>query len=283
MKRKTVTAHCLVKNEARFVWFSVMSVINHVDQILLWDTGSRDGTIEIIEEIRKADKNKKIHFKEYGPVDSQTFAIARQDMLEATNTDWLLVVDGDEVWWDDSIRKVVEAIQDDGENLESIVVPTYNLVGDIFHYQEPLAGNYNLAGRRGHLNLRGINRKISGLSSSGVHGVWGWTDENGEMIQDRDSSQITFVDAPYLHATNISRAAKFDLEKDVPKRSKKLKYELGLSFPYDFYYPEVLFRYRPKVVTSPWIKSDYAYKFRAFFETPLKKAKRRLIPSGVGY
>jgi hypothetical protein len=53
MRRLKITAHTLVKNEARFVWYSVMSVIEHVDKILLWDTGSTDGTKEILKKISK--------------------------------------------------------------------------------------------------------------------------------------------------------------------------------------------------------------------------------------
>lgn len=280
----TITAHCLVKNEARFIWYSVMSVIKHVDQILLWDTGSTDGTEEIIEEILKTEEGKrKVKFKEIGTVDPIGFAKVRQEMLDATKTDWFIVVDGDEIWWEESIRKLVLEINDRGNEIESIVVPTYNLVGDIFHYQEDAAGEYKLADRKGHLNLRGVNREIPGIRSDRPHGTWGWVDEEGKMIQDRDPKKIVFIEAPYLHATHLRRAKIRLNDKDVPKRSKKLKYEIGIPFPKDFYYPEVFFRPKPEIVQSPWQKVNNAYKLRAFLETPLKKIKRRLFPGKVGY
>lgn len=284
MKIKTITAHCLVKNEARFMWFSVMSVINRVDKVLLWDTGSTDGTQDVIKEILKTSVGKeKVSFKQLNEVTPETFAKVRQEMLDATRTDWFIVVDGDEIWWESSISKVIETISEKGDSLESIVVPTYNLVGDIYHYQDVLAGNYDLAGKRGHLNLRGVKRYIPGLSSSGVHGVWGWTDSGGKMIQDRDPSKIIFIDAPYIHATHLPRGADTTHDEKVPKRSKKLKYEIGISFPADFYYPEVFFRPKPEIVNSPWVKMSNSYKARAILETPLKKIKRKLLSSGVGY
>lgn len=281
---KTITAHCLVKNEARYVWYSVMSVIKHVDRVLLWDTGSTDGTFDIIDAIRKTTEGKrKVELREYGNVTPDTFAQVRQEMLDATKTDWFLMVDGDEVWWEDSIRKVVQVVKSStGRGLELIVVPTINLVGDIYHYQDMSSGQYHLSGKTGHLNLRGVNRKISGLHSWGPHGQWGWVDQENKMIQYRDPKKIIYVDAPYLHATNIPRAGEIVKEADVPKRKLKRKYELGIPFPKDFYYPEVFFRPRPEIIPTPWGKMDNYFKVRAAVETPLRRIKRKFIRK-VGY
>ena len=99
LTKKTITAHTLVKNEARYVWFAVMSVIQHVDQVLLWDTGSTDETLEIINEIRKSPEGKKVCIKKVKEVTAETFPQVRQCMLDETKTDWILMVDGDEVWF----------------------------------------------------------------------------------------------------------------------------------------------------------------------------------------
>lgn len=277
----TITAHCLVKNEARFVWYSVMSVIDHVDSVLLYDTGSTDGTQEIIREIQKADKDKKIVFKEYGEVTAQTFPAVRQEMLDQTKTDCFIVVDGDEIWWESSILSLLSEIQKHGDGTESIVVPTINLVGDMYHYQEQAAGQYRFGKLKGHYNLRAVNKNIPGLHSSGAHGVWGWVDKDEKMIQDRE--KVKFVDAPYLHATHLPRAMEKQGEDLVPKRSQKLKHEIGLEFSADFYYPEVLFRTRPEIVSSVWSKMSSSFKARSYLETPFRKLKRRVLPGKVGY
>ncbi|MEK7521772.1 MAG: glycosyltransferase [Patescibacteria group bacterium] len=279
----TITAHTLVKNEARFVWYAVMSVISHVDKVLLWDTGSTDETAEIIDEILKTPQGKKkVYFKKVENVTIDSFPMVRQAMLDETKTDWLLMVDGDEVWGEDSIKLMKETIEKNGTTLESIVVPTINLVGDIYHYQDPSMGMYNLAGRKGHLNLRGVNLSIPDLHSFGSHGQWGWVDKDNKMIQYRNPKKILYIDAPYLHATNVPRAGSFKKEHDVPKRSMKRKYELGISFPLDFYYPEVFFRPKPDIVPSPWEKIDAKFKLRATLETPLRKIKRKFVKK-VGY
>lgn len=282
VNKKTVTAHTLVKNEARFIWYSVRSVIDYVDKILLWDTGSSDGTVEILKEIKKVYKNK-VDLKLLSDVTPKEFAKVRSEMLNATKTDWFLMLDGDEVWWDDNIKKTIKFVNKYGDKFDLIVHPTINLVGDIYHYQESAAGNYNLAGRKGHYNVRAINRSIKGLSSDKPHGTWGWTDESGQMIQDRDPKKIKYLDLAYLHATYLQRAGNVSGDAKVPKRAKKRKYEIGISFPSDYYYPESFFMPRPKFVESVWEKFDINYKRKAIWQTPLRKVKRRLLPAKIGY
>ncbi|QQG41119.1 MAG: glycosyltransferase [Candidatus Woesebacteria bacterium] len=267
-----ISAHVLLKNEARFVWYSIMSVLHHVDDVYVWDTGSTDDTTKIIEQIMKS--NKGIHYKKMvgNSFDEEKL---RGEMLSNDSSDWIITVDGDEIWWEDSIKKVVDTIRYRGEDVESIVVPTYNLVGDMFHYQEKEAGRYNLAGRVGHYNLRAFNRRIPGLIAKGEHGVFGWFDSGGKRIEERDPTKIVFVDAPYLHVTHLQRSGKKFGDNEVYKRSRKLKYEIGDEFPKDFYYPEVFFRDRPKIVPSVWNTPDLKFKFRSVLETPVRKIHRR--------
>lgn len=279
----SITAHVMVKNEYKFVWYSVMSVINHVDRLLLWDTGSTDGTIDVVKEILNSPQAKnKISFKN---VSQQSFSEerTRQEMLDETNTSWFLVVDGDEIWWESSIKMLIDEIKENGHRYESIVVPTVNTVGDIFHYQELRAGNYHLAGRIGHYNLRAVNKSIPGLKSEGYHGIWGWADINGKQIQERDVDKIKYINAPYLHCTFLDRARVKNHDSQVIKRSQKRKHEIGISFPLDFYYPEVLFRQRPQIVQSVWSQMSTSFKYRSALETPIRKIKRRVLTPKVGY
>ena len=55
-----VWAHTLVKNEARWLWYSVSSVIKHVDKLLLWDAGSTDQSSEIEKELERMYPGKII-------------------------------------------------------------------------------------------------------------------------------------------------------------------------------------------------------------------------------
>lgn len=275
-----IWAQTVFKNEARWLWYSATSVIDYVDKLLLWDTGSTDSSYQIAKLLKEKYKDK-IDLKEYGQVTKETFTQVRQDMLDRTEADWFLVVDADEIWWQDSIEKLINRIQEKPKGVESIVVPTVNLIGDIYHYQDESLGRYKFGNLKGHYNLRAVKRDIPGLCSRGVHGVWGWADEEGKQIQDRNTFE--FVDAKYLHATFIPRASSLDDEAKVPKRSQKLKYEIGNEFPKDYFYPESLFKDKPGIVPSPWSVMPNSYFLRSLIETPLKKLKRKFKNEKIGY
>lgn len=270
MRKKKIWGHCLVRNEERWIWYALNSVIDCLDKILVWDTGSTDKTVQIIKLL----ESPKISFRQYGPVTPETFVKARQEMLEKTKADWLFLIDGDEIWTKEGIRKVVGAIQKKEEEIESIVVKTINFVGDVYHYQEEEAGKYEIAGKRGHYNLRAINLKIPGLHADLPHGQQGYFDGKGRPIQERDPSKILFLPVSYFHTTYLPRSSK---DSEVPLRAKKRKYEIGVPLPKDIKYPEVFYLKRPKIVPDLWLRMNKAIWARAMVETPLKKIKRRIF------
>ena len=57
-----IWGHTLVCHEERYLWYSVTSVIDYLDKILLWDTGSTDNTLKIIRDLQKTYPDK-IDFK----------------------------------------------------------------------------------------------------------------------------------------------------------------------------------------------------------------------------
>lgn len=269
-KKKKIWGHCLVRNEENWVWYALSSVIGHLDKVLVWDTGSTDKTVEIIKTI----KSPKISFREYGPVTPETFAKARQEMLEKTKASWLFLIDGDEIWTEEGIKKVIKEVQEKGDEVESVVVKTINLVGDVCHCQEEAAGQYEIAGRRGHYNLRAINLKIPGLHAALPHGQQGYFDEDGKPIQERDPEKILFLPVSYFHTTHLPRSSK---DFEVPLRAKKRKYELGIPLAKTTKYPKVFYLPHPEIVPDPWIKMRRKDWVRAVVQTPFKKIKRRLI------
>ena len=62
MGKKRVWGNTIVKNEGRYIFFSLMSVIDFLDRILVWDTGSSDDTIKIIKHIQKKYPKKLIFY-----------------------------------------------------------------------------------------------------------------------------------------------------------------------------------------------------------------------------
>lgn len=55
----TVSVFSIVKNEAQFIGYGIMSLLPYVDEIVYADGNSTDGTLEIIEHIQKRYDDKK--------------------------------------------------------------------------------------------------------------------------------------------------------------------------------------------------------------------------------
>jgi len=209
-----ITVNCLVKNEEKFVWFAINSVLDWVDEILVWDTGSTDKTLEILQEIN----DPKLKVVKMGAQTDSGITLLRQQMLERSNCDWLMILDGDEIWSQQALR---EAKGQMSKDYSILVNPVKMLIGDIYHYQEEEAGRYAIRGRVGHYNIRFVKRNIPGLHFSEDYGSEGFRDVDNQRIQDSDA-KIFFMKNPYLHASHLRRSS---------QDSKKYKFELGRPFP----------------------------------------------------
>lgn len=267
-----IWANVLIKNEDRYLWFAVSSAIDFVDKVLIWDTGSSDKTLDIVK-ILEHKYPGKIIFAQKGSQSAEGITRLRQQMLEQSKCDWILLLDGDEIWWNKSLELISKVVKNNSRNLYAIVNPVFNLVGDLYHYQPESAGQYQLLGRKGHFNIRMINRHIPGLHIKGTYPLEGFYDGQDILIQQQDS-HLKFVDAPLLHCSHLSRSTLSSGDVAAVKRAKKKKYEFGKKFPSNFNFPEVLSQYRPDVVADPWGEMSFGFKLRAGIETPIRKLKR---------
>ena len=266
-----IVAHTIVRNESRWVWFAVKSVLDYVDEVMVWDTGSTDNTARIIKSI----DNPKVSFRQIDLTPNETaLSQIRQRMLDQTQADWLMILDGDETWPDNSIQTALNFINTQGRFYDSIVVPTLNCVGDVFHFSSPSAGHYFIAGKTGHYNLRFINlKKILGLHVSNFPGqLQSYYDSKGVKIQERDPQRIAFVNAPYLHMTHLTRSSHFH-DKEVFWRSSKFKYDLGGPLPASFEYPKCFYHPRPRIVSPPWTRRSLFFILNAAWQTPIRAIK----------
>ncbi len=274
MKRKKIIAHVLVKNEEVWIWYALMSVLQYIDELMVWDTGSTDRTVEIIKSIN----NPKIKFEQVDPTNNESdLSQARTSMLSSSSQyDWMLVLDGDEVWPNHSIKSAVDFVRVNGDNFDCVVVPTLNCVGDVFHVTPPSAGKYQLAGRTGHYNIRFINLKIPGLHvTNPVDKLQSYVDHEGVALQDRNIDKICHLDTPYLHMTHLSRS-NHQNDKKVFWRDGKKKYDLGLALSSDFEYPACFYLPHLSDIGPAFRKRTFNYLIKAFWQTPLRRIKNHL-------
>jgi len=258
-----IVGHCIVKNEEKFIWYAINSVIDFLDEIYVWDTGSTDKTCGIVKSI----KNDKVHFEEKGKCTPEELSELRNEMIKKTDSDWIFILDGDEVWHKDAIKEIVDTIYKYNDTIDLIVSPVKMLVGDIYHYQGEDAGKYQLKGRKGHFNIRAI-RNFEGLSIKGTYPNEAYVDKNGMMIQDFPEDRMIFAKNYYLHASHLQRSS---------KDTKKYKYDLGKKFPLNYFYPEVFFERGSKNIDSIFLPFDCKYKIISSFLVPFRFFKRKFL------
>ncbi|MBI5358404.1 glycosyltransferase [Candidatus Amesbacteria bacterium] len=259
-----ISAHMVVKNEDKWIWYSLMSVLDYVDEIMVWDTGSIDKTVEIIKSI----DNPKIKFRQRLVSNAQDLTSARQVMLSATKADWLMILDGDEIWPE---KALVESISKLDNSLNFLVNKFWNLAGDVYHYQPDNAGKYRIGKHTGHLTIRFINlNKYKNLKYMSDYPLEGLTNNNKTLIQNDINSNYNFVTAPYLHATHLERS---NLAWNSNTHRNIQKIELGDKIPDNFEYPKCLYIPGPN---NPWEKRSWSFVLNAMWQTPLREIKRNL-------
>ena len=272
---KKISAHMVVKNEQHWVWFAIQSLINHVDEFLILDTGSSDATLSIIKTI----SDPKISLDTYsGGLTPAILTDLRQKLLERSTGDWILIVDGDEIWTDSGARELIDTINFAGDNYDFLVTPCKNLLGDVFHCQSESAGRYHIGPYRGHLTIRAVNlNRLPGLHFSNDYPLEGLHDADHVLIQSRHPLKTHLMTYPYLHATFLHRAGHTRLNSQTLSRSAKFKYELGNRLPADFSYPSCFYFPRPRIVPSPWSRRNLWFTLKAAWQTPFKLIKRRIF------
>ena len=262
----------VVKNEDRFIWYSIQSVLPYLDNLLIADTGSTDKTISIIENIRSA----KVNFKKYNILHSQEVSKIRQEQLEETNSDWFWLIDADEVYPNSLIEEIKNILQVKGNILEGIVVGRRDLLGDIYHYQDNSAGFYEMWGKKGHFSLRLVNKsKIPKLHVEGIYPKEGYYDSVGNEITSHDRRSFYFTKGNLHHAMYLKRSSiNANLKKTYNRQ--KFKFENGVKIPTDFI-PEVFFKSKSSEIEGVTQSRSAFYNFVSSLITPLKKIKRSLF------
>lgn len=98
-------------NEEACIAFSIGAIIDHVDELVVVDSGSTDKTLQIIKQVfDKHIKAGKLILVEYGPLPdfdvSKPKSVALRTLREL-NCDYILHVDADDVFYDGGAARLV--------------------------------------------------------------------------------------------------------------------------------------------------------------------------------
>ena len=264
-----LTGHMLIKNEERWIWFAINSVLPYLSKLIIFDTGSTDNTLKIIQKIN----SPKIILKKRTIKNRQSISKLRNQMISLTSTKWFVLVDGDEIWPSLQLKKLISQIKNTKKTDLGIVSKTRNCVGDIFHFQPDQAGRYTFGSKTGHYTIRAYKRSPK-FAWKGQYPHESYSNQTGQNIATLDK-QLIFSDTYYYHTTHLKRSTKSG-DKQVVDRPQKYKLEIGIKAPKSEL-PEVIFEKYPPIVQNPTTGFTMYEQLLAHIYTPLRKIKRLLV------
>jgi glycosyltransferase involved in cell wall biosynthesis len=272
-----ITAHVIVKNEEKWIWYSIMSVINYVDKMIIFDTGSTDNTVKIIKEIvENYDKNNKIIFEQKIHVTKDNFSKLREEQIQRTETEWFLVLDGDEIWYSATIRELV-AFSKKNTKYKLIALRFHNCVGDVYHYKNFESETYRIKDIVGSITIRAFSKRIEGINCGGEYGTEGYFDDQGNEVQNR-RDEIYIQEGFYFHTSYLQRSSSLNRDWEIPYRRSKVFGRIEGKVSIDFDFPEVFYeKKRPDIVDDAFRRIGIIYfifKLFAYFSRVLNLLKK---------
>ena len=106
-KMTTLSLCIITKNEEKYLEQCINSVKSIVDEIIVVDTDSTDGTLGISEKL-----NAKVYNFEW----QDSFSAAKNEAVSHATKDWILVLDADEVIEQADLKKIKSAIENPDGN-----------------------------------------------------------------------------------------------------------------------------------------------------------------------
>ncbi|MBC7339370.1 MAG: glycosyltransferase family 2 protein [Firmicutes bacterium] len=122
--RPTVSANYIVLNEEEFLPYSIRSIYNVVDEIVVVDNGSTDRTLEVARSFAKV----RIYHS-----DARDFSALRNLALSHCRGDWVMVMCADEVFYRD-VEEVVPRLVRDPE-VDAYTCRYYHLMRSYYYMQ----------------------------------------------------------------------------------------------------------------------------------------------------
>ena len=216
----------IVKNEENTLARCLESVKDIVDEIIMVDTGSTDGTIDIAKKYES-----KIFFYKW----DNSFANARNYSLSKASKDWILIMDADDELVNEDKDKVIDLITNENNKLNAYFGETLSYSGDL--------KDYNIYS---NLNIRFIKNGKGYKFVGDIHEQIIPGSEDAKKQVFLGIADIRFYHYGYLNETVIKknkRKRNMDIIekilKDNPNNTFML-YNMGVEYSAKGEYPEAL-------------------------------------------
>lgn len=126
-RRPGLTIHCRVRNEEYFVRAAIESLLPAADHVLVYDTGSTDRTLDEIAAIG----SPKIELVQRPAGDARVLARYRNEMIDRTQTEWYMILDGDEIYPSLAAASIREQLDRAPEHIHRIVVSRMHFIENL--------------------------------------------------------------------------------------------------------------------------------------------------------
>lgn len=120
------TTPCLmIKNEEYWIYYVLRDLMAVFPKLILLDTGSTDKTVEVVEEAAKIHNCCTILLIEEHYTNPFHIGEGRNKLRNLCETHWMFLVDGDEIWREDKLQKLLQ--QEIPDNTEVIMTGAKNI------------------------------------------------------------------------------------------------------------------------------------------------------------
>lgn len=103
-----ITPALMVKNEEFWIHYVLRDLLKMFPYVVMLDTGSTDNTKAIAEDTaRSVDSGRLVLFEDDYGDDADRIGNGRNVLRSAVKTYWMMLVDGDEIWTKDKLKKLI--------------------------------------------------------------------------------------------------------------------------------------------------------------------------------
>lgn len=96
---------------------SMASLLPFVDEYIVMDLGSTDGTYQILQSLAQHNRKIKIAIGRFEVIDAGVFATLANDLVRLCSNDTILYHQADEVWHPDLLRRMEQELNDGKHDL----------------------------------------------------------------------------------------------------------------------------------------------------------------------
>jgi glycosyltransferase involved in cell wall biosynthesis len=205
--KKLLSACMITKNEAEYLQYSIESFIDYVDELIVIDDNSTDGTQDIV-----------LSFPRTRLITGGTYngdkVRQRSEYLKHATGKWLLIPDGDEIYCGEDMERLINYISRDDHRVISILVRLINFWKDYRHV---------IHGHMWDNLMQRIVKNMPGMGYYDLHhslslkpGTVLSTHAHKEKIQIRDSYFRIYHYSYCKKASGIRKKIEYYMRRDNP-------------------------------------------------------------------